>query len=186
MFTSWVGKIPWRKAWQPITVFSPRESPWTEEPGRLQSMGSQRVRHDWATKHSTAKGRRKRLPGLMTVWPLESTQTPHSRMASLWSHGWWMSEAPLNCDLMKERRRKTRGERALSEAPRGQGKEHGEGKGAHQQGRACILPLTGCFSGTQKALYFFGYLMRRTDSFEKTLMLGKIEGRRRRGQQRMR
>ena len=32
----------------------------------------------------------------------------------------------------------------------------------------------------------FGYLMRGTDSFEKTLMLGKIEGRRRRGQQRMR
>ena len=31
----------------------------------------------------------------------------------------------------------------------------------------------------------FGYLMRRTDSFEKTLMLGKIEGRRRRGRQRM-
>ena len=35
-------------------------------------------------------------------------------------------------------------------------------------------------------LQFFGYLMQRTDSFEKTLMLGKIEGRRRRGQQRMR
>ena len=32
----------------------------------------------------------------------------------------------------------------------------------------------------------FGHLMRRTDSFEKTLVLGKIEGRRRRGQQRMR
>ena len=32
----------------------------------------------------------------------------------------------------------------------------------------------------------FGHLMRRADSFEKTLMLGKIEGRRRRGQQRMR
>ena len=32
----------------------------------------------------------------------------------------------------------------------------------------------------------FGHLMQRTDSFEKTLMLGKIEGRRRRGQQRMR
>ena len=32
---------------------------------------------------------------------------------------------------------------------------------------------------------FFGHLMRRTDSLEKTLMLGKIEGRRRRGQQRM-
>ena len=35
-------------------------------------------------------------------------------------------------------------------------------------------------------LQFFGHLMRRTDSFEKTLMLGKIEGQRRRGQQRMR
>ena len=35
-------------------------------------------------------------------------------------------------------------------------------------------------------LQYFGHLMRRSDSFEKTLMLGKIEGRRRRGQERMR
>ena len=35
-------------------------------------------------------------------------------------------------------------------------------------------------------LQYFGHLMRRTDSLEKTLMLGKIEGRRRGGQQRMR
>ena len=35
-------------------------------------------------------------------------------------------------------------------------------------------------------LQYFDHLMRRADSFEKTLMLGKIEGRRRRGQQRMR
>ena len=35
-------------------------------------------------------------------------------------------------------------------------------------------------------LQYSGHLMRRTDSFEKTLMFGKIEGRRRRGQQRMR
>ena len=35
-------------------------------------------------------------------------------------------------------------------------------------------------------LQYFGYLMRRADSFEKTLMLGKIEGGRRRGRQRMR
>ena len=33
---------------------------------------------------------------------------------------------------------------------------------------------------------YFGHLMRRTDSLQKTMMLGKIEGRRRRGQQRMR
>ena len=38
----------------------------------------------------------------------------------------------------------------------------------------------------KQKLQYFGHLMRRTDSFEKTLMMGKIEGRRRRGQQRMR
>ena len=35
-------------------------------------------------------------------------------------------------------------------------------------------------------LQYFGHLMQRTDSFEKTLMLGKVEGRKRRGRQRMR
>ena len=45
-FDPWVGKIPWRKAWQPTPVFLPGESPWTEEPGSLQSIGLQKVRHD--------------------------------------------------------------------------------------------------------------------------------------------
>ena len=36
----WIGKIPWRRAWQPTPVFLPRESPWAEEPAELQSMGS--------------------------------------------------------------------------------------------------------------------------------------------------
>ena len=40
------GMIPWRRAWQPTAVFLPGESPWTEEPGELQSTGSQRARHD--------------------------------------------------------------------------------------------------------------------------------------------
>ena len=40
--------------------------------------------------------------------------------------------------------------------------------------------------GLMLKLQYFGHLMRRADSFEKTLMLGKIEGRRRRGRQRMR
>ena len=40
--------------------------------------------------------------------------------------------------------------------------------------------------GLMLKLQYFGHLMRRTDSFEKTLMLGKIEGERRRGRQRMR
>ena len=40
--------------------------------------------------------------------------------------------------------------------------------------------------GLKLNLQYFGHLMQRTDSFEKTLMLGKIEGRRKRGRQRMR
>ena len=42
----WVGKIPWRRAWQSTPVFLPGESPWTEETGGLLSMGSQRVVRD--------------------------------------------------------------------------------------------------------------------------------------------
>ena len=38
----------------------------------------------------------------------------------------------------------------------------------------------------KRKLQYFGHLMRRADSFEKTVMLGKLGGRRRRGQQRMR
>jgi len=34
-FDPWVGKIPWRRAWQLTLVFLPGESPWTEEPGGL-------------------------------------------------------------------------------------------------------------------------------------------------------
>ena len=56
-----VGDLDWslgwedslERAWQPTSVFLSGESPWTEEPDKLQSMGLQRVRHNWATKHST-------------------------------------------------------------------------------------------------------------------------------------
>ena len=51
-FDPWVGKILWRRTGQSTSVFLPGESTWTEEPGRLQSMGSRRVRHDWVTKHT--------------------------------------------------------------------------------------------------------------------------------------
>ena len=51
MQEAWVGKTPWRRAWQLIPVFLFGESPWTEEPGRLQSMGSQRVGYNWVTKY---------------------------------------------------------------------------------------------------------------------------------------
>ena len=36
-----LGRFPWRRAWQPIPVFLPGKSPWTEEPGGLQSGGTE-------------------------------------------------------------------------------------------------------------------------------------------------
>ena len=48
----WVRKIPWRRAWQCPPVFFPGESPRSEEPGMLQSIGLQGVILDWVTKHS--------------------------------------------------------------------------------------------------------------------------------------
>jgi len=47
-----VGKIPWKRKWQTTPVFLPGIIPQTEEPGRLQSMGSQRVRYTLVTKHT--------------------------------------------------------------------------------------------------------------------------------------
>ena len=48
-FDPWVRKIPWRSQWQPTPVLLPEKIPWMEEPGRLQSMGLQRVGPDWTT-----------------------------------------------------------------------------------------------------------------------------------------
>ena len=45
----WVGKIPWRRAWQPTVLFLPGESLSTGGPGRLQSMELRRVGHDSVT-----------------------------------------------------------------------------------------------------------------------------------------
>ena len=50
-FDPWVGKIPWRRKWQPTPVFLPGEITWTEEPGGLQ-----RIRHDWVHAHASFGG----------------------------------------------------------------------------------------------------------------------------------
>ena len=49
-FDPWVGKIPWRRKWQPTPVFLPGESSWTEEPRGLQSMRSQKILTQLANK----------------------------------------------------------------------------------------------------------------------------------------
>ena len=50
LFHPWISKIPWRRNWQCTPVFLPGESPWTEEPGELQSTGvtKESVGHDWS------------------------------------------------------------------------------------------------------------------------------------------
>ena len=45
-----LGRCPGGGKWQPTSVFLPAKFPWTEESGRLQSKGSQRVRLDWVSK----------------------------------------------------------------------------------------------------------------------------------------
>ena len=51
---AWVGNIPWRRACQSIPVFLSGESPWIEEPGRTQSVGSQTDTTEWlSTPHCT-------------------------------------------------------------------------------------------------------------------------------------
>ena len=47
-FDPWVGKIPWRRVWQPTPVLLLGEFPWTKELGRLWLIGWQRVRHQWS------------------------------------------------------------------------------------------------------------------------------------------
>ena len=54
-FNPWVRKIPWRRTWQPTPVFLPGESHGQRIPGRLQSIESQRVRHDWNDLASLTK-----------------------------------------------------------------------------------------------------------------------------------
>ena len=64
------------------------------------------------------------------------------------------------------------------------------GKGARRSNQSILKDISPEYSleglMLKLKLQYFGHLMRRTDSLEKTLMLGKIEDRRRRGRQRMR
>ena len=57
-FDPWVGKIPWRRKMATHSRILAWEIPWTEESGRLQSMGSQRVGHHLATKQQLMQATR--------------------------------------------------------------------------------------------------------------------------------
>ena len=98
-FRPWIAKIPWRRAWQSITVFLPGESPWTEEPGGLQSMGSQRVKHSW----SDGAHRHEAWEAGIFIWAVLSvTSSSHHRSLQCYRVCWtiWSKwQGPLFCKL---------------------------------------------------------------------------------------
>ena len=166
-------KILWRRAWQPISVFLPGESPWTQEPCRLQSMGLQRVGHNWATKDST---QHISINGVLFVNKDLSSQgygfsSSHVWMWELDYKKSWMSKNWCFWTVVLE-------ETLASPS------DCKEIQPVHPKGDQSWCSLEGLM--LKLKLQYFGHLMWRADSFEKTLMLGKIEGRRRRGRQRMR
>ena len=136
--------------------------PWTEEPGGLQSRGLQRVRHDWATNIFTLLTKVCIVKAL--VFPVVMYRHWELDHKESWAlKNWCFQTVVLEKTL---------------ESP----SDCKEIKPVHPKGNQPWI-----FIGrTDAELQFFGHLLRRVDSLAKTLTLGKIKGRRRRGRQRMR
>ena len=126
-FDPWVGRIPWRRKWQPTPSFLPGESPWTGESGRLQSMGSQRVRQDWVSEKQRQEGplpprtgRRKALqeavgmPGLWGWCGGAQAQGVPSLIAPTMPHV--HRQQPRSWSILIEDARQSSGERGLHAA----------------------------------------------------------------------
>ena len=132
---------------------------WTEELGRLQSTGSQRVGHDCSNLAWGQSGPCERdlpyyyLPGVcfQTTPCLKNLNKTKVLIGLCTRHSPWMARRS-NQSILREIK-------------------------PEYSSEGLMLKLK---------LQYFGHLIGRTDSVEKTLMLGKIEGRRRKGQQRMR
>ena len=146
------------------------EIPWIDEPGRLQFMGSQRVGHDLVTKQQQQHTYKTGSPKVHLVkamvfpvvmygcesWTIKKTEHRRIDAFELWC---WRRFLRVPWTARRSH------QSILKETS----------PGCSLEGLMLKLKLQS-----------FGHLMWRADSFEKTLMLGKIEGRRRRGQQRMR
>ena len=95
-FDPWLGKIPRSRAWPPTPVFLHGESSWTEESADLQSMGSQRVGHDWATEWGLARSQTSDLLNAGTFYsPANSVVRPLSVLDAVlrlvcWTLQWKM------------------------------------------------------------------------------------------------
>ena len=73
------------KKWQPTPVFLPGKSPWVEEPGRVQTMGSLRVGHDWATFQFHALEKEMATHSSVLAWRIPGTEEPGG-LLSMGSH----------------------------------------------------------------------------------------------------
>ena len=85
-FDHWVGKIPWRSALATHSSILAWRSPWTEEPGGLQSVGLQGVRHDWSDlvcTHGSADWQ-----GAPSPQQLDKGGLPQSHTQKLWVRIW--------------------------------------------------------------------------------------------------
>ena len=92
----WVGKIPWRKAWQPIPVFLPGESQGQRSLVGYSPWGHKRVGHNWVTEHVC-------MPQLDSMsWRIKTLickqfQDEVSRWTSWWSCGWDFAFQCMGC-----------------------------------------------------------------------------------------
>ena len=84
---TWVGKISQKREWLPTLVFWLGESPWTEEPDRLQSTGSQRVGHDWATFTSLYSSQSLQQKKKKKKERKEKVTSPLSQVTTGWTEG---------------------------------------------------------------------------------------------------
>ena len=132
---------------------------WTGRPGVLRFMGLQRVGHDWVTELNWTELNYGFSSSHIGMWELDHKED--------WALKNWCFQIVVL-------------EKALDRVP----------WAARISNQSILKEINPEYSleglMLKVKLQYFGHLMRRADSLEKTLMLGKIEGRRRRGRQRMR
>ena len=159
--------IHWRRKWQPTPVFLPGESQGRGEPGGQPSMGSHRVGHNWSNLAAAVllKSRDITLPTNVRLVKVMVFPVVIDVRVGLWIKLSAEELMLLNCGV---------GE--LLRVP----------WTARRSNQSILKEISPGCSLEGLMLKLFGHLMWRVDSLEKTLMLGGIGGRRRRGRQRMR
>ena len=165
----WVGYIPWRREWQPTAAVLTREShgqrsllgysPWKHREGHNWGLNHIKKQSHYFVNRGPSSQGYGFSSGRVWMWELDYKESWVSKNWCFWTV---VLEKTLESPLVCRRSNQS----VLKE----------------------ISPEYLFMEGLmlKLKLQYFGYLMRRADSFEKTLMLGKIEVRRRRGWQRMR